>query len=142
MMGAGDRGAGERTGLTHRGAEAEAEGEWETNPETGAPVLEGLYNAADPNQVGQRDRAVRRRMRQSDQDLRWLMEQPQGRRWVWWMLERCGVYRCTFNPATPNALTLAFSEGGRNVGLGLLHEVQRLAPEHTAMMIAERGKKS
>ena len=50
-------------------------------------------------------------------DLKWLMSNKRGRRFVHRLLDRAGVWRLSFNT---NALTMAFSEGTRNEGLRLI----------------------
>ena len=52
-------------------------------------------------------------------DLRSVMSNPQGRRFVWRLLEATGVYRSSY---TGNADTY-FREGARNVGLTLIRDV-------------------
>jgi hypothetical protein len=50
-------------------------------------------------------------------DLRSVMGNKRGRRFVYGVLERAGVFRSSFNT---NALTMAFNEGARNEGLVML----------------------
>lgn len=69
----------------------------------------------------------------ADDDLRWLMNAKQGRRVVWAMLARTGVFQTSM---TGNSYTF-FNEGARNVGLYLMAEVNRLVPELYAKMVKE-----
>ena len=66
-------------------------------------------------------------------DIRWLMGSKQGRRVMARFVEHCGVYRSTF---TGNSETF-FKEGMRNVGLFLVAEIQRHAPDAYAQMTNE-----
>jgi hypothetical protein len=65
-------------------------------------------------------------------DLKWLMSNKRGRRFVFRLLERAGVWRLSFNT---NALTMAFNEGTRNEGLRLLDQIATHCPDrHTDML--------
>lgn len=71
--------------------------------------------------------------RQEVEDLRWLMGHKQGRRFVWRLLDKAGVYRTSF---TGNSETF-FREGQRNVGLFVLGEVMEVTHEQFAKMLDE-----
>lgn len=68
-------------------------------------------------------------------DLRWVMSNKQGRRFIYRLLSEAGVYRLSFN--TNNAV-MAFNEGGRNIGLNLLNNVMGSCPERYTEMLAEQ----
>lgn len=61
----------------------------------------------------------------ADKDLRFVMGDARGRRFVWSLLEEAGVFRSTFNVS---ALAMAHAEGGRNQGLRLLNRLLRTTP--------------
>ena len=65
--------------------------------------------------------------------FRSLMATAEGRRWMWWLLERCGVFRTSF---TGDATTY-FNEGTRNVGLMVIADINALCPEQFATMMTE-----
>ncbi|WP_334157915.1 Bbp19 family protein [Oryzomicrobium sp.] len=67
-------------------------------------------------------------------DLKWLMNNKRGRRFVARLLERAGVWRLSFNT---NALTMAFNEGTRNEGLRLLAQVTAHCPDRYTEMLKE-----
>jgi hypothetical protein len=67
-------------------------------------------------------------------DVRWLMEQARGRRFVWCQLERAGVYRTSM---TGNSYTY-FNEGRRDVGLQLLLDINEACPESFLLMLQEQ----
>lgn len=69
------------------------------------------------------------------EDIKWLMSDKRGRRFVRSLLERGGAYRNSFNT---NALTMAYHEGRRAVVNELQHEITTLAPERFFEML--RGK--
>jgi hypothetical protein len=67
-------------------------------------------------------------------DLKWLMSNKRGRRFVARLLERAGVWRLSFNT---NALAMAFSEGQRNEGLRLLAQVTAHCPDRYTELLKE-----
>jgi hypothetical protein len=67
-------------------------------------------------------------------DLRWLMADPQGRRFVWRLLTEAGVFHSTY---TGEALSSAFAEGKRAQGLKVLGEVMQHCPERFSQMQKE-----
>ncbi len=69
------------------------------------------------------------------QDLKWLMKCKQGRRIMWRLLERTGLYRTSFNP---NSMTMAFNEGNRNLGLVLMAQLNEACPERYTLMVQEQ----
>jgi hypothetical protein len=76
----------------------------------------------------------RERRAQEIADFRWLMEQPQGRRFAWRMLAEAGVYRSTFNSS--GSIT-AYQEGQRKMGLWLMLQIHEHAPASLLAMLEE-----
>ena len=68
------------------------------------------------------------------EDMKWLMGVKRGRRVVYGILERAGVWRLSFHT---NALQMAFNEGCRNEGLALLSKLQLHCPELQSLMFKE-----
>ena len=68
-------------------------------------------------------------------DLKWLMGSKRGRRIVWRLLDRAGVFRLSFNT---NSMTMAFNEGNRNEGLRILAQIHTLCPELYPVMVKEQ----
>jgi hypothetical protein len=93
-----------------------------------------LYNAADPAKVQGRQSKAKREQAEADSALRNLLNTTPGRRWVWQLLCECGVFASSFRDS---ALVMAFEEGKRNVGLRLLADVMRVAPEQYQTMAEE-----
>jgi len=91
------------------------------------------YDSGDRAHVS--DRLKRRRLRadRDDADLLWLMNQREGRRFVWRLLQVCHLYETSF---TGTSATF-FREGERNVGLQVLADVTRLCPDLYARMVGE-----
>jgi hypothetical protein len=90
----------------------------------------------DGQQKKREDADLRSRLSRDteESDLKWLMRQRQGRRIVWRLLERAGVFRLSFNT---NAMAMAFAEGNRNEGLRLLNQIQTICPELYTTMVKE-----
>ncbi len=59
-------------------------------------------------------------------DWEWLTSDERGLRILQRVMSICGVFRSGFNP---NALTMSFTEGQRNVGLYLWDRMARHVPE-------------
>lgn len=68
-------------------------------------------------------------------DLRWVMSTKQGRRFMHRLLSGAGVFQLSFNT---NALTMAFNEGGRNIGLNLVGQVNEACPDRYTEMLNEQ----
>ena len=72
-------------------------------------------------------------------DLKWLMANVQGRRIVWRLLDRAGIYRTSFNHS---GSLMAFAEGKREMGLFLLAEVSEASTGGLLKLISEnQGQK-
>ena len=71
-------------------------------------------------------------------DIKWLMSSPRGRRIAWWLLEKAGVNRTSFNNS---GSVMAFNEGQRNIGLMIQAQIVEMAPEAYMTMLEEQRKK-
>lgn len=81
--------------------------------------------------------AAQRQAQQVDtNDLRWLMASKQGRRVARQLLGRAGVYRNSFE-GTQRDSQVAYREGRRSIGLELLGDITRAAPNEYLLMISE-----
>lgn len=93
-----------------------------------------VRSTSDPEQVarGRETEAIRRE--REDNELRTVLGTYAGRSVAWRLLERCGIYELSFSSDSHNT---AFREGNRNVGLFLLSELMRVAPDAYAQMQRE-----
>lgn len=66
-------------------------------------------------------------------DLRWVMSDQRGRRFVWRQLAVAGIYRPSY---TGDDRTI-FNEGQRNVGLHLLSAITEHCPDEYLQMLKE-----
>lgn len=71
------------------------------------------------------------------EDIKFVMSSKQGRRVVWRLLAKAGIYKSSF---TGNSETF-FNEGMRAVGLFLLDEVMRNSPDAFMQMTLESKAK-
>jgi len=97
--------------------------------------------ARDPTDLREREREAeaddakaRETQRREDEDFKWLMAHAQGRRYLWRLLEQAGVYRTSFHVSGSQ---MAFNEGQRNIGLRLIADIHRLAPEGYVKLLRE-----
>lgn len=69
------------------------------------------------------------------EDFKWVMSDAKGRRFIWGLLERAGIYRSSFAGDSENTI---FNEGGRNQGLAIVDLIHEHCPELYMQMIAEK----
>jgi hypothetical protein len=67
-------------------------------------------------------------------DFKWLMSSKRGRRIVWRLLDRAGVFRTSFST---NAMAMAFAEGQKNEGIRITGQIHSLCPELYPVMTKE-----
>lgn len=91
------------------------------------------FNASDEDQVKTRKRRDERLRDRELADLRLVMSSVEGRRFVWRLLEKAGVFRTSF---TGNSTTF-FNEGMRNMGLMVLGDVHEAAADAYIVMMNE-----
>ena len=92
------------------------------------------YDSGNQRHVERREKAAKTARRRRDEALRWLMADNRGRRFVWRLLAKAGIFRSSF---VESPQLTAFNEGRRDIGLGLLADVMRICPERYAQMQAE-----
>ena len=82
------------------------------------------------------DREEKQRLtsRQEADDVKWLKSDRRGRRLMWGLLEKTGLYRSSF---TGNSETF-FREGERNVGLAYMALIHEHCPERYNTMVSEQ----
>ena len=93
----------------------------------------------DAQDKARKDRATRDKLTDlsGTEDVKWLMGSKRGRRFLWRVLERAGVYRLSFNT---NSMTMAFAEGARNEGLRLLATIHSACPDLYTTMLKEANE--
>lgn len=96
------------------------------------------YDASDEAQVQKRRRAAGNRAAAQKLALRKFLDMPAGRQWIWDLLESCHLYETSFDFQNPHATS--FREGERNVGLRVLADIEKHAPQALRLMMNERGR--
>lgn len=94
------------------------------------------YNAADEESVKTRKRKDEQVRDREMHDMRTVMSSAEGRRFIWRLLEKAGVFRTSF---TGNSTTF-FNEGMRNMGLVVLADVHEACAEQYIVMMNESKK--
>lgn len=94
---------------------------------------------ADAGEVEKAARTARQKEKQRKKDFEWVMNDPRGRRIVWAMLERAGIYRVGFLEARGEHAGMAFLDGQKNIGIELMHRCIAETPAHYALMVKENG---
>lgn len=99
--------------------------------------------AYDPTDIRAQERKLaerkddsKRRKERDTEDVKLIMSTREGRRFMWRLLDFCGVYRNSF---TGNSETF-FKEGQRNVGLMLLGEIHEHCPDGFLTMLKEQKR--
>jgi len=65
-------------------------------------------------------REARQRRDREINDMQRVLKLPEGRRFVWRILSQCGIFHASF---TQNSMQSSFNEGRRDIGLGLLGDL-------------------
>jgi len=96
-----------------------------------------VKNAADEEQVTRGRKKEKYNRSEELADLRIVMQNPSGRRFLWRLLFTCHLYTTSF-AYDPNRT--AFNEGERNIGLQLVADMIEADPRAYAQMIQDFGK--
>lgn len=95
------------------------------------------YNASDPEQVSKRKRDKGRKKKSEESVVKTLLSTKDGRAWMLSLLEFCHIFTPSY---TGEMFSTSFNEGQRNVGLRLLIDVTRVAPDEYTLMLREKAK--
>jgi hypothetical protein len=93
---------------------------------------------ATPEEKAATFRAANQR-RQDDEFLRNALKSRAGRDFFWRFLERTHIFETSYSAGAFDMT--AFREGERNLGLALLTNILRVAPEAWMQMMQERSSK-
>jgi hypothetical protein len=70
-------------------------------------------------------------------DLRWVLTDKRGRRFMWWLLSITGFFKLSYSG---NNDETNFNEGNRNVGLQLMNGINQASPDSYSVMMKEHLK--
>lgn len=90
-------------------------------------------DAADQRQTDQ-TQAAEQKLAEEAADWRELMTSAAGRRIMWALLVKAGVYKSSYSP---DAMAMAFKEGERNQGLYIVAKIGEHAPAMYELMKQE-----
>lgn len=77
---------------------------------------------------------------QFDLDFKWLMASERGRRLVFHLLEKSGVFRASIGRGmVPDiALDMAYAEGQKSLGLAVMKKIEVICFERFSQMMKEQ----
>lgn len=94
-------------------------------------------NAASKDGVKKKERKVSTQEDQLNNDLRVLMNMPEGRRFLWRLLDSCHVFNLSYQDRGGNNRTF-FNEGSRHIGLQCLAWMSEAHEEMAAKVFIEK----
>lgn len=95
-----------------------------------------VANASNPSQVKEAGDKVKRIRDRELENLRVLLSTPQGKEFVWGVLEFCGIFK---DSMTGSSMTF-YNEGRRSVGLKVLADVTKASPQAFVQMMMDNEK--
>lgn len=100
--------------------------------------MDEVYNAAERRHVKHRAKLAARFEKEIGGYTAHIMSTVNGRGWMYDLLESCHVFASSFDT---NALSMAFNEGSRNVGLRVLASIMATAPDEYVRMMREKNER-
>lgn len=95
----------------------------------------GVKNTADEEQVNRARKKDKLDRHQEMADMKFLMAQESGRRFLWRLLRICRMNRISFDGGSSE--WTAFNEGHRNVGNQILPDMIEANPEAYIQMLRD-----
>lgn len=95
---------------------------------------EKVFNAGDEAQVKGRKRKAEIEREREIEDLKWVMADPKGRRFVWSLIEASDVGKSPFNT---NTAQMAFNAGRQVAGITLADALKEHDPKGYLLMQSE-----
>jgi len=92
----------------------------------------------DESSVERRNRTLKVQENAQDTVLRVMMEQKEIRKWMFDLLAKCHMFQTSFDRS---ALSMAFHEGERNIGLQIQADLLRVSSKLYLAMLEEQEKK-
>ncbi len=85
-----------------------------------------VKNSGDPEQVHAAERKEEDRATRDKMDIAFLVEQPEFGRWLWRILQNCGVED---SPMSVDPYRSYFAMGQQSVGIAITKEIDRVDPD-------------
>lgn len=94
---------------------------------------------ARPNEEEKERAELRRKnlQREDKDDFVWLMNNRQGRRFIWRLLDAAGIFRSSFTGSSETF----FREGQRDIGLRIMSRIHDYCPDQYALMLKESNER-
>lgn len=102
------------------------------------PVIES-YDAGSREAVGKARRKEKRKKNVRTDVVKAIMEQPEGRAFMYDYLNRCSTFTTPFVPGQPD--TTAFNAGRQSIGHLIQEDIMLAAPETYWLMVREAASK-
>lgn len=93
-----------------------------------------VKNAADESQVRQAEVKMKLLDEKNFNDLKFILDSDQGRRFMWRVLSECGVFQTSFRTSSE----IYYLEGRRSIGLKLLAEIMDCDPQAYIKMSTQK----
>lgn len=68
-------------------------------------------------------------------DVEFVLRNTQSRRFLWWILQGCGIYGISYDGKDASA----FAEGQRNVGLKIIADISNVSPTAYPELLLEQA---
>ena len=98
--------------------------------------MKAQQNAANPGSIKDAEQNQKAQRKQELDDLRSVLATTAGRRFLYRFLAGCGVFRTSYT----GTVETYYKEGGRNIGLNLMHDLEEADLEAYATLIRENRK--
>lgn len=69
-------------------------------------------------------------------DVEFMLRNSQSRRFLWWVLQGCGIYGISYDGKDASA----FAEGQRNVGLKIIADISKASPMAYPELLLEQAR--
>lgn len=69
-------------------------------------------------------------------DVEFMLRNSQSRRFLWWILQGCGIYGISYDGKDASA----FAEGQRNVGLKIIADISAVSPTAYPELLLEQAR--
>lgn len=97
------------------------------------------FDASDPKQVNESRKKAGRKNRERLEFIEGMMSIPQGRKWIWELMESCFIHS---NPLVANDTHgTYFNLGQQNIGKRVLADVQQFPELYVRMCNEMRSRK-
>lgn len=98
-----------------------------------------MTSATNERRIAQAQERAKRDRINEELVIKSLMSHRDGRRWLWLLVSKCGVFRSSFDPSAGGHSRMCFTEGQRTLGLELFGLITALCPADYIKMTNENS---